>query len=288
MNIDYKQYMLNGGKPRLIVPQLEQLLQDVAHKIPAIAYEALLARVRVGAEPDTRINAVSVFNGYEHVGSIKADNKVYRDGTSAMVFSIQSKNITKARGDRDTKQTKHIKVAISTAIAAFFRQPQSAVADQLRYETKTQMERMVSAAESHVRGVFSSEYLAVAQYLYDVNSLGPAPLPHKLANKLGSHWPSLCDNLRIAHSVDAQFRANNGVVARIERDGTINVADLSTTQIIFETKSTYDLPTYYQEKLTMLKILDAKQPVEHVGVRFLLSGDVNVFFMVAGETVTTC
>jgi hypothetical protein len=80
--------------------------------------------------------------------------------------------------------------------------------------------------------------------------------------------------------------ANYGICIRIEKDGTLTVVDMNDMNVRMETTSTYDLPANYQEKFAILKIMDYKQPIEHVGVKFEESPDL--YFLVGGETITTC
>jgi hypothetical protein len=94
------------------------------------------------------------------------------------------------------------------------------------------------------------------------------------------------DNLRIAKAVQHSFASNYGVCIRTEKDGTITVVDMNDMNVRMETTSTYDLPTNYQEKFAILKIMEYKQPIEHVGVKFEESPDL--YFLIGGETITTC
>jgi hypothetical protein len=101
------------------------------------------------------------------------------------------------------------------------------------------------------------------------------------------------DDYRIANSLLDKFtKHKDGVAIRIEIDGTINVVDIATTSMLYEVKSTYDLPDNYQEKITIAKILEHRQPVEHIGVRFEDSSRDNpdkvYFYLVGGDTFTDC
>ena len=54
-------------------------------------------------------------------------------------------------------------------------------------------------------------------------------------------------------------------------------------------ESSYDLPEVYQAKFSILKIVDERQPVAHVGVKLHNRSDDNVwYFLMSGDILTTC
>ena len=61
---------------------------------------------------------------------------------------------------------------------------------------------------------------------------------------------------------------------------------MDNIDVLMETTNTYDLLPNYQEKFAILKIMEYKQPIEHVGVKFNDLPDL--YFLVGGETITTC
>jgi hypothetical protein len=95
-------------------------------------------------------------------------------------------------------------------------------------------------------------------------------------------------------SVRESFKSNRGAIVRLERDGSLTKVELKAIKdepTIKSMSSTYDLPPYYQEKLAMLKICQPQQPVDNVGIKFAKEVKgvvVTDFFLVEGDTVTTC
>jgi hypothetical protein len=115
-----------------------------------------------------------------------------------------------------------------------------------------------------------------------------------LLTSLGREWKDKLNDYRIAKAVTKAFVGNRGVCIRIETDGALATYDLTTKEFV-EHKSTYDLPTNYQEKITMLKLMEEYQPIEHVGVWFeesthdhRLRIEYKYFFLIEGETYTDC
>jgi hypothetical protein len=140
---------------------------------------------------------------------------------------------------------------------------------------------MVNTAGAQGRGFLTGQYEAVLSYL-----TGATPMSPELIEAIKVDGQAKYDNLRIAKAVQHSFASNYGVCIRTEKDGTITVVDMNDMNVRMETTSTYDLPTNYQEKFAILKIMDYKQPIEHVGVKFEESPDL--YFLVGGETITTC
>jgi len=50
-------------------------------------------------------------------------------------------------------------------------------------------------------------------------------------------------------------------------------------------ETTYDMPTFMQEKVTMLKMMPKYEPLDHVGVK-LTADDSELFVITDGDTVT--
>jgi len=155
------------------------------------------------------------------------------------------------------------------------------------------MNSMTRSAEQQFEHSFYNPLAQIGMYLHKVKHEGPQPFPTELEPKFGKDWMEMGDNYRIAKSLLNKFeKQKDGVAIRIEMDGTINVVDIATVSMLYEAKSTYDLPNNYQEKITIAKILEHRQPVEHIGVRFDDASSDHperaYFYLVGGETFTDC
>jgi hypothetical protein len=273
--------------------KLVTILQELTHHNEDFSY---VANERSYFTNTKTISGVSVFNGNQPVGKVEVTLRC-RDGKDEIIFSVTSDSISMGRrGRSNTKETKHLKEAMKVVKEAFKPKSASVLADSIANNVTGKAERIAGWAKDAVRQVVTGASGSIVTFLNAVHN-GEAKtdkLPSNLLNSLGSKWQTHLDNYRIALSVSNHCDNGNGVAIRIERDGTMNVVDLKTKGLV-ACETTYDLPTHYQEKITMLKIVDEDQPIEHIGLRFVADEHCNgvrttydYFFLVAGETYTNC
>jgi hypothetical protein len=98
------------------------------------------------------------------------------------------------------------------------------------------------------------------------------------------------NSARIATSVNNDFKNQSGIMVKEERDGSLLGvlldASLQDSSRVVTHRDTYGLPEIYQTKLAMLRILEQKQPVESIGVKFSIE-DTNWYYLTGGEIITT-
>lgn len=271
-----------------IHPRLITILQELSHHNPELTYETCDKQ----GMNNPKVVGVAVVMKNEVLGKIVVGERHSRRGESEPTFSIHSKNIG---GRRDRKETKHLKMAVKAAKEYFQPTDIKSIVDDVVSAVNNKMRRTVSYARDHARGCVTNAYEPVLAFLADVhNGTVATQIPDKLASSLGTNWQAQLANLRIADAVSMDYAANDGVIVRIERNGTLLVIDLQTKEATYH-DTTYGLPTNYQEKITMLKLMDASQPIEHVGVKYddydYVNGikvEYQLFFLVAGDTYTTC
>jgi hypothetical protein len=274
--------------------KLITILQELSHHNNELNYVANETTWTRSGSRAKVINGVAVFDGYQPIGKVSVET---RHHTDELVYSVTSDNIKGGRHGRShTKQSKHLKEVMKVVKEAFKPKTDDVVVFSIIDNLDSRATRLESWARDHCRSAVNSASLEVLAYLTSVHT-GEAKsteLPPALQMKLGNRWLNHMDNYRIAQSVATQFTNNYGVGIRIEKDGTINVADLAN-KTLTTCKSTYDLPTNYQEKITMLKIVEEDQPIEHIGFRFSQSTQLNgvainyeYFYLVGGETYTSC
>lgn len=284
INIDYKKH----DKCDLL-PKLEMFLNDLAIRKPNVKFVVAGTRVHNNVR---NVRSVDVYDGYEKVGAITIDMDYHRT-ESGDLYEVSSPKIVKSRGSADTRSTKHYKKALKLANDLFDKSPADVLAKQIHMRVEESMLSMVRSAEQQFEHSFYNPLADIGMYLHKVKQDGPQPFPTELEPKFGKEWMDKGDNYRIAKSLMTKFdKHKDGVAIRIEIDGTINVVDIATMSMLYEAKSTYDLPDNYQEKITIAKILEHRQPVEHIGVRFDDASqdhpDRAYFYLVGGETFTDC
>jgi hypothetical protein len=284
INIDYKKH----DKCDLL-PKLEMFLNDLAIRKPNVKFVVSGTRVFNNIR---NVRSVDVYDGYEKVGAICIDIN-YDKAESGDLYEVTSPKIVKSRGNTDTRSTKHYKKALKLANDLFEKSPADVLAKQIHERVESYVTSMVHSAENQFEHSFYNPLAQIGMYLHRVKQDGPQPFPTELEPKFGKDWMEKGDDYRIAKSLLDKFEKHkDGVAIRIEMDGTINVVDIATVSMLYEAKSTYDLPNNYQEKITIAKILEHRQPVEHIGVRFDDASSDHperaYFYLVGGETFTDC
>jgi len=284
INIDYKKH----DKCDLL-PKLEMFLNDLAIRKPNVKFVVSGTRVFNNIR---NVRSVDVYDGYEKVGAICIDIN-YDKAESGDLYEVTSPKIVKSRGNADTRSTKHYKKALKLANDLFEKSPADVLAKQIHERVESYMNSMCQSAESQFEHSFYNPLAQIGMYLHKVKQDGPQPFPTDIESRFGKDWMEKGDDYRIAKSLLNKFEKHkDGVAIRIEMDGTINVVDIATVSMLYEAKSTYDLPNNYQEKITIAKILEHRQPVEHIGVRFDDASSDHperaYFYLVGGETFTDC
>ena len=284
INIDYKKH----DKCDLL-PKLEMFLNDLAIRKPNVKFVVSGTRVLNNIR---NVRSVDVYDGYEKVGAICIDIN-YDKAESGDLYEVTSPKIVKSRGNADTRSTKHYKKALKLANDLFEKSPADVLAKQIHERVESYMNSMCQSAENQFEHSFYNPLAQIGMYLHKVKQDGPQPFPTEIESKFGKDWMVKGDDYRIANSLLDKFtKHRDGVAIRIEMDGTINVVDIATVSMLYEAKSTYDLPNNYQEKITIAKILEHRQPVEHIGVRFDDASSDHperaYFYLVGGETFTDC
>ena len=261
-----------------IAPSLENLMRELHHRMPRISYVAHNVS-------QLEVYGVVVFHDYERVGTITIEHHhvegVKFDSYTIKSDRIQTKRKAKGSGSKNIKQTKHFKNAVKIAMDVFKRTEPNVIAAKIVTEIGGDIQSMVNNAGSQARGFVGGHHEAILSYL-----TGATPISPELTEAIKVDGQNRYDNYRIAKAVQHSFASNYGVCIRTEKDGTITVVDMNDMNVRMETTSTYDLPNNFQEKFAILKIMEYKQPIEHVGVKFEESPDL--YFLIGGETITTC
>ena len=279
MKIDYGNHIASSVNSHVkIAPSLKTLMLELHHRMPRISYV-------VQNVFQLEVYGVKVFHDYEQVGAICIEHHTVEgekfDSYSIKSERIQTKRKAKGSSSKNIKQTKHFKNAVKIAMDSFKRTEPNVIAGKIVDEVNSYINSMINTAGSQARGFLGNHHADVLAYM-----TGASPMSAELTEAMKVDGQSRYDNYRIARSIQHAFVSKYGVCIRTEKDGTITVVDMNDLNVRMETTSTYDLPANYQEKFAILKIMDYKQPIEHVGVKFEDSPDL--YFLVGGETITTC
>jgi hypothetical protein len=205
-----------------------------------------------------------------------------------MWYALESDNIKKSRGDRDTKYCKNAKVAARTAIEVFTKKPLAELGKSLISNVKYAVDSMRDSVERAYQNSVNFSALELANYFTDVAMGNNPSVPKRTTDSIVNN-ESLRkrENYEIACNVFAHLKSNNGYAIRVMQDETLLCAHIGNPDTTSKHQSTYELDQYTQEKFTMLKLLDKNQFAADVGIKYESDDGVKketIYFIVAGET----
>ena len=267
-----------------LAPRLQEVLDLVYAKRPLLEYEV------TGYSDNNYAETVGVWQDGQHVGKIYSRYQRFSptNGTTEMWYALDSHNIKKQRGDRNTKYCKDAKVAARTVIEQFAKKPLAELGKSLISNVKYMMESVHEKVERDYRNSISFNYVEIVNYFTDVVMGNNPPVPKRIVDSMTNNEAlRKRENYDIACNVLAHFKSNNGYVIRVMQDETLLCAHIGYPATTSKHQSTYELDQYTQEKFTMLKLLDTNQFAADIGIKYDSDGGVKketIYFIVAGET----
>lgn len=276
-----------------VVKELDEAVNAIFLKMPELTFEASKTRP-YGPDQTDHVYLVKVYAGNQRLGTLAWDRKyVPSQGSYISTYAIKSPRIHKSRGtDRTTKYTKELKSVINIAKQAFVPDSKNSMARYMIDALSSQFRSVMYVGSRDYRNYAERHGREAFNYLVDlIQGVSPTMPPAIMAEVRSEKFKIAHDNCRIIESLEHQLHTvRSGVVIKIERDDTISVANVHSGEMEMEVKSTYDLPKSYQEKFTMLKIMDKSTPIEHVGIK--VESEINsepclLYYLVGGETVVT-
>jgi hypothetical protein len=278
-----------------VFAELQTIMEQIFHKIPSISFEAndweTFPSEADQFEREKRIAKVRVFNANEYVGQLRVVRENYRNQGTMTVYRVNSPRIENRISPKNTKTTTNAGQALRAALKHFAHtaSPDEAISkaketmaremSNMSYTANRNVERMGDNYETQLVELAFAVHRGEA---FDMNKIAKV-LNHKDADKL-------IDTRRIVHSVKDAFNADSGLIVREERDGTLTAIDMSVAgpspSKISRVADSYGLPELYQPKLAMLRMLDYKQAVDSIGVKFSIE-NTNWYYLAAGEIITT-
>ncbi len=276
--------IINLKQGATLAPRLKEVLDLVYAKRPLLEYE-------VEAYSDNHYaETVGVWQDGQKVGRIYSRYQRYSptNGTTEMWYALESDNIKKSRGDRDTKYCKNAKVAARTAIEAFTKKPLAVLGKKLITDVKYKVDSMCDSVERIYQNSVSFSGLELVNYFTDVAMGNNPPVPKRTVDSIVSNEAlRKRENYEIARNVFAHLKANNGYAIKVMQDETLLCAHIGNPDTTSKHQSTYELDQYSQEKFAMLKLLDTNQFAADIGIKYESDdGDKKetIYFIVAGET----
>jgi hypothetical protein len=128
----------------------------------------------------------------------------------------------------------------------------------------------------------------VTSYFLEMDAGNNPETPRTVKAFLNDATRKKYEDYKIGTNVTKHAESKNGYAIAYMKDESLLVADLKNYQATQKYASTYEMPQFMQEKFTMLKLLEARQFAENIGIKVCIDaddlGEVQ-YFIVAGETV---
>ena len=267
-----------------LAPRLQEVLDLVYAKRPLLEYEV------TGYSDNNYAETVRVWQDGQEVGKIYSRHQRYSptNGTTEIWYALDSHNIKKKRGDRNTKYCKDTKVAARTVIEQFAKKSLAELGKSLISNVKYVVETMHESVERDYRNSISFNSLELITYFTDVVMGNNTPVPKRIVDSMTNNEAfRKRENYEIACNVLAHFKANNGYAVKIMEDETLLCAHIGNPDTTSKHQSTYELDQYSQEKFAMLKLLDLNQFAADIGIKYGSDAGVDketIYFIVAGKT----
>lgn len=267
-----------------LAPRLQEVLDLVYAKRPLLEYEV------TGYSDNNYAQTVKVWQDGQEVGRINSRYQRFSptNGTTEMWYALDSHNIKKQRGDRNTRYCKDAKVAARTVIEQFAKKPLAELGKSLISNVKYVVESVHEKIERDYRNSISFNSVELVNYFTDAVMANNPPVPKRIIDSIVNNEAlRKRENYEIACNVLAHFKSNNGYAIRVMQDETLLCAHIGNPATTSKHQSTYELDQYTQEKFTMLKLLDMNQFAADIGIKYGSDDGVDketIYFIVAGET----
>jgi len=267
-----------------LAPRLQEVLDLVYAKRPLLEYEV------TGYSDNNYAETVRVWQDGQEVGKIYSRHQRYSptNGTTEIWYALDSHNIKKKRGDRNTKYCKDTKVAARIIIEQFAKKPLADLGKGIILNVKYVVESVHERIERDYRNSINFSALDIANYFTDMVMANNPPVPKRIIDSIVDNEAlRKRENYQIACNVLAHLKANNGYAIKIMQDETLLCAHIGNPDTTSKHQSTYELDQYTQEKFTMLKLLETNQFAADIGIKYGSDDGVDketIYFIVAGET----
>jgi hypothetical protein len=207
------------------------------------------------------------------------------------VYRVTSPRIKNRISPTNTKTTTNVGQALRSAVKHF---AQTATSDETIGKAvdsiNAELSNLGYTASRNAERIVGDSELLLVELAFAVHRGEPFDM-NRLRSVIDyTDADKLMNTTRIVRSVKEAFSAKSGLIVREERDGTLTAIDMSearpSASRVSKLADSYGLPELYQPKLAMLRMLDYKQAVDSIGVKFLIE-NTNWYYLAGGEIITT-
>jgi hypothetical protein len=186
--------------------------------------------------------------------------------------------------------TGSLKSALKIAGEVFVKDAPNVLAEKFYEAMRSEMSGLIYHASNDIEHRCRPFFQTAFAYTVSVIQGSPVPIDAKLLQEVTSpRFEEAQNTCRIAKSVGNALSSREGVIVYVDREEKLTVVDLQA-HTISKLESTYDLPKNYQEKFTILKVMEDNQPIEGTGIKMKVSVDdmkLHLFYLVSGNVIVT-
>ena len=276
-----------------VYPPLVEIVTQLYHKVPSLSFESNNASgVNVPNGIDVFITKLNVYNGIENVGMIGVDYEHFRNQGRKKIYKVTSERIKNQIGLRNTKTTSLPAEALKAAVKVFSHTKSVLeTVEEIEKKMHSEMHGVRYNSTRSAERIGEDFLIDLLHYAVEVDAAegNALPLPTKVQIMLKKpNLRTLLDTAKIVSNVAEDFDARHGVIVREERDGSLTSVNLDDSLAVrlARHRDTYGLPEIYQTKLAMLRMMDYRQAIDSIGIKFKIE-NINWYYLPSRDIITT-
>lgn len=281
-------FMHSGQKHDIVDPNLEALLTQVKAKRPLFEFQP--DRARKDVQSQVMLVSVDVWMKGAHIGNISTNHKRKdREGNESRWFAITADSIKKDRGPRNLKVAKDLNKAVKIALEHLLFPETQLLGKKLIEIGFSQLDHLHDSVKYNLRDKVrvdsNSTSMDIITYFLE-KARGTDPVVPAKFQSFDDHVYKLYAQYISASDLLNRHRAGSLYVVGTLVDGAYASAKCRDEMTYVRHETTYDMPIFMQEKITMLKMLPKHEPLDHVGVKLVWNDELDLFIITDGDTVT--
>lgn len=270
LNADKRQTPINS--------ELEKFATQVSLAKPLcdfVAEKNSIKNVVIEGEAHEFIMRLYLYQNGDSVGEVFVDHQ-YKRGSNELepVYGVKSFRIEKSRGDRDSKRSKDIKVALRIAkkmlVARELEEMRSVIDEKIssqlqslfRYKYNDLLREMDCNRELSMYAINAYQARKRGENTLTITAT-PVTIP---PNKLDKH-NKMCEEYMEVHALNEYYKTKQGYGVKVMADASIVVLSYADNTLC-RFKSYDELPSKIAEKFAMFKVLQKDEPYVHLGCKF--------------------
>ena len=276
-----------GIKHDIVDPNLVALLTQVKAKRPLFEFKP--DRIKKTHQEEHILVGVDVWMKGACIGNVNTDHQRRdKEGNNSRWFAITADSIKKERGPRNLKVAKDLNKAVKIALEHLLFPETQLLGKKLIELGFSKLDNLHDFVRYRLKDkgrAHSAMGIDVLVYFLEKARGVDIPVPTAFQSfddevyKLYAQYLSTSDLI-------AKHRANALCIVSTLVDGAYASARCRDEMSYVRHETTYDMPTFMQEKVTMLKMMPKNEPLDHVGVKFVESDGLELFVITDGDTVT--